>query len=104
MWHPNFSHHFHKGLGTIDNKSSVAPFRVVNIVSKPEKLTDFIEAIEKATGVKAIKNLVPMQAGDVQATWADSSLLKNLTGYSPNTDICKGVENFVNWYRNHYKV
>ena len=96
---------FRKGLGTIDNKSSVAPFRVVNIGnSKPEKLTDFIEAIEKATGVKARKNLVPMQAGDVQATWANSSLLKSLTGYSPNTDIIQGVENFVNWYRNYYKV
>ena len=95
----------HKGLGAIDNISPVAPFRVVNIGnSKPENLIDFIEAIEKVTGIKARKNLVPMQAGDVQATWANSSLLKNLTGYSPNTDIIQGVENFVNWYRNYYKV
>ena len=65
------------------DRSKVAPYRVVNIGnSKPEKLTDFIEAIEKSVGRQAIKNLVPMQAGDVPSTWADTSLLKRLTRLS----------------------
>ena len=90
---------------TWDSKSSVAPFRVVNIGnSKPAKLLDFINAIETSIGTKAIKNFMPMQQGDVPATWADTSLLKSLTGYTPNTDLSTGVQNFVNWYRNYYKL
>ncbi len=88
-----------------DGKSKVAPFRVMNIGnSKPEKLTDFIDAIEKAIGKKAEKNLLPMQPGDVPATWADTSLLECLTGYKPRTDLFKGVQNFVTWYRDYYNV
>ena len=89
----------------IDSKSPVAPFRVVNIGnSKPSKLLDFIEAIEKSVGIKAIKNLRPMQAGDVPATWADTSLLEQLTGYCPDTDIKDGVESFVHWFRDYYAL
>ena len=88
-----------------DSQSEVAPFRVVNIGnSKPAQLLDFIEAIEEATGVKAIKNFTPMQAGDVPATWADTSLLEALTGYKPKTDLNVGVQKFVSWYRNYYCV
>lgn len=88
-----------------DRQSEVAPFRVVNIGnSKPVKLLDFIEAIEKSVGIKAVKNFMPMQAGDVAATWADTSLLEALTGYKPNTAIDVGVENFVNWYREYYNA
>tara|TARA_B110000977_G_scaffold200900_1_gene293085 strand:- start:296 stop:1327 length:1032 start_codon:yes stop_codon:yes gene_type:complete len=88
-----------------DSKSLVAPFRVVNIGnSKPAPLLDFINAIEEAIGVKAEKNLMPMQAGDVPATWADTSLLKTLTGYKPKTALKIGVQKFVNWYREYYKV
>ena len=88
-----------------DNKSEIAPFRVVNIGnSKPEKLTDFIAAIEKSVGIKAVKNFKPMQAGDVPTTWADTSLLERLTGYRPRTKILDGVQNFVEWYRLYYKV
>jgi len=47
---------------------------------------------------------MPMQAGDVPATWADASLLKELTGYSPKTSVKDGVKNFVDWYRNFYDV
>ena len=88
-----------------DSLSPVAPFRIVNIGnSNSVQLTDFIEAIEAATGKQAKRNLMPMQAGDVPATWADASLLKELTGYSPKTTVTDGVKNFVDWYRDFYGV
>jgi UDP-glucuronate 4-epimerase len=88
-----------------DNKSPVAQFRVVNIGnSKPEKLSTFIQLIEIALGIKAKQNLLPIQAGDVPATWADSSLLENLTGHRPKTNLRTGVENFVKWYKDYYKL
>jgi len=94
-----------KDLNFFDSKSPVAPFRVVNIGnSKPQKLTVFIEEIERVIGIKAVKNLMPMQAGDVPATWADTSLLKALTGFNLETGINEGVGNFVQWYREYYKV
>ena len=86
-----------------DSLSPVAPWRVVNIGnSDAVQLTDFIEAIEEATGLKATRNLMPIQAGDVSATWADASLLKNLTGYQPKTNILEGMTAFVKWYRVYY--
>jgi len=86
-----------------DSLSPVAPWRVVNIGnSEAVQLTDFIDAIEKATGLTSTQNLMPMQAGDVSATWADASLLKTLTGYTPNTNIYDGITAFVNWYRAFY--
>ena len=86
-----------------DSKSKVAPFRVVNIGnSKPSQLLDFINAIEQAVGLKAVKNLMPMQAGDVPKTWADTALLKCLTGYEPTTEISIGVKGFVDWYLDYY--
>ena len=88
----------------IDSKSNVAPFRVVNIGnSNPAKLIDFITQIENTLGVKAQKNFMPMQAGDVTATWADNTLLEKLTGYKPKIDLATGVNAFVNWYCDHYK-
>ena len=82
-----------------DSKSHVAPFRVVNIGNaQPAQLMDFIAAIEKSIGRKAVKNLLPMQAGDVKSTWADTSLLAGLTTYKPNTDLSTGVQKFVEWY------
>ena len=82
---------------------SVAPFRVVNIGnSQPVKLLDFIQAIERSVGAEAIKNFMPMQAGDVPATWADTSLLEKLTDYKPETELAIGVENFVSWYKSYY--
>ena len=89
----------------LDSKSEVAPFRVVNIGnSQPSQLLDFIIAIEKSVGIDAVKNLMPMQAGDVPVTWADTSLLAKLTGYKPNTDLFTGVQNFVTWYRTFHNV
>lgn len=86
-----------------DSLSPVAPWRVVNIGnSDAAQLTDFIAAIEQATGRRAIRNLMPMQPGDVPATWADASLLQALTGYRPRTDLRHGVQAFVAWYRDYY--
>lgn len=88
-----------------DSLSPVAPWRVVNIGnSDAVQLTDFIAAIEAATGRAATRNLMPMQAGDVPATWADADLLKTLTGYAPQTDVRTGVQAFVDWYRGYYGV
>lgn len=86
-----------------DPSSSVAPYKVYNIGnSSPVKLLDFIEAIENALGKKAIKNYLPLQAGDVPATWADVSDLIENFNYRPNTPIQKGVNEFVSWYKDFY--
>ena len=90
---------------TIDSQSPVAPFRMVNIGnSQPEQLSDFIGAIEKSLGIEAEKNFMPMQPGDVPATWADTSLLELLTGYRQKTNIEVGVARFVEWYRHYYSI
>jgi UDP-glucuronate 4-epimerase len=83
----------------------VAPFRIVNIGNSDSvRLTDFIEAIEAATGRRAQQNLMEMQPGDVPATWADATLLQRLTGYRPQTPVSEGVRQFVGWYRDYYEV
>lgn len=88
-----------------DSLSPVAPWRVVNIGnSNAVQLTDFIAAIEQAIGRKATRNLLPMQAGDVPATWANSDLLQSLTGYAPQTSVPEGVAAFVDWYCDYYRV
>jgi UDP-glucuronate 4-epimerase len=87
-----------------DSLSPVAPYRLVNIGnSTPVKLMDYIEAIERHIGREAKKNRVDMQPGDVKQTYADVTLLKDLTGYTPSTDIDTGIAKFVDWYRNYYK-
>ena len=88
-----------------DSLSPAAPFRVVNIGNSDKvRLLDFVEAIEDECGRKAIRSYLPMQKGDVPATWADAGLLQSLTGYRPNTDVRAGVRAFVTWYREHYRV
>jgi UDP-glucuronate 4-epimerase len=87
-----------------DSLSPAAPFRIVNIGNSDKvRLLDFIEAIEAECGRQAVRNYLPMQKGDVPATWADASLLNQLTGYRPATDIREGVRAFVKWYREHYQ-
>ena len=87
-----------------DSLSPVAPWRVVNIGnSESVPLENFIAAIEAATGRRAIRNNMPIQPGDVPATWADAALLKSLTGYAPQTDIAEGVRRFVEWYIETYR-
>lgn len=88
-----------------DTLSPAAPYRIVNIGNSDKvRLLDFIEAIEAETGIKAKRNYMEMQKGDVFATWADASLLRNLTGYAPQTDVREGVAKFVAWYRDYYGV
>ncbi|MEL7152831.1 MAG: NAD-dependent epimerase/dehydratase family protein [Pseudomonadota bacterium] len=88
-----------------DSLSPIAPYRIVNIGnSEKVRLLDFIEAIEEALGMKATRNYMDMQTGDVPATWADATLLQSLTGYRPQTDIRTGMRQFVAWYRDYYGV
>ena len=88
-----------------DSLSPVAPFRIVNIgANAPTPLMSFIEAVEAATGRNAEKIMHPMQPGDVPATWADISLLRDLTGYAPKVGVTEGVQRFVDWYRDYYRV
>ncbi len=83
-----------------DSLSPVAPWRVVNIGNSEEVcLLEFINAIEEVLGLKAQRNYMPMQPGDMPATWADASLLQRLTGYRPRTDLRDGIRQFVDWYR-----
>ncbi|MBE5254604.1 NAD-dependent epimerase [Mixta mediterraneensis] len=85
--------------------TSSAPYRVYNIGnSDPVTLMSYIEAIEKALGITAIKNLMPMQPGDVLETSADTQALFKAIGFKPQTSVEEGVKRFVNWYREFYKV
>lgn len=85
--------------------SGVAPYRVYNIGnSEPVELMRFIEAIEEATGREAKKNLLPMQPGDVLATYADVEGLAADVGYRPRTSVKEGVARFVDWYRSYYPL
>ena len=94
-----------QAAGSFDSLSPVAPWRVVNIGNgAPVQLMDFVAAIEAATGRVAQKNMLPMQPGDVPATWADATLIEALTGAQPRTDIGVGVQRFVDWYRDYYGV
>lgn len=88
-----------------DSLSPVAPWRLVNIGNSQQvRLTDFIDAIEQSLGRTAQRRLLPMQAGDVPATWADAELLRRLTGYAPSCRIEDGVAAFVSWYKDYYGV
>jgi len=88
-----------------DSLSPAAPFRVVNIGNSDKiRLLDFVEAIEDELGKKAIRNYMPMQTGDVPATWADAGVLQQLTGYRPDTGFREGVARFVQWYREYYNA
>ncbi len=83
--------------------SSRAPYRVFNIGNQdPVQLGDFIETIERALGVEAVKVFKPMQPGDVVATHADVSALRDWTGVSPRTPLSAGIGRFADWYRSHY--
>ena len=85
--------------------TSDAPFRVFNIGNnQPVPLMSYIEAIEDALGMEAAKNFLPMQPGDVPATAADTSALKEWVGFAPQTDVREGVRRFVNWYNDYYQT
>ena len=96
-----------EGRGEIspnDSLSPVAPFRIVNIGnSAPVQLLDFIDAIEACLGKKAVRNYMEMQPGDVPESWADATLLTELTGYRPETKVADGIAAFVGWFRDYYQ-
>ncbi|KKC35266.1 capsular biosynthesis protein CpsI [Devosia epidermidihirudinis] len=86
-----------------DPATSNAPFRIFNIGnSNPVKLADYIEALETALGKQAIRNLLPLQPGDVPDTFSDTSELTRATGYAPQTSVQDGVAAFVKWYLAFY--
>lgn len=87
-----------------DSLSPVAPYRVVNIGNSDKvRLVDFVDAIEAELGIKAERNYMEMQKGDVPATWADARALRELTGYAPQTDIRDGIARFIAWFRDYYR-
>lgn len=88
-----------------DTLSPVAAYRLVNIGGgAPSSLMDYISELERALGRQAEKKFLPMQDGDVAATYASADLLEALTAYKPSTPISVGVPAFVAWYREHYGV
>lgn len=88
-----------------DPARGAVPFRVFNIGNhNPVELMEFIEAIESSLGTVATKNFLPLQDGDVPATYADTSELNAWTGFAPATSVRDGIARFVAWYRDYYKV
>lgn len=88
-----------------DPSSSFAPYKVYNIGnSNPVELMDYIKEIERNLGKEAKKNLMPIQTGDVPETFADVEALMQAVGYKPKTTIEEGIQKFVDWYKEYYKV
>jgi UDP-glucuronate 4-epimerase len=91
--------------GDPDSATSYAPYRLYNIGNNnPVELMRFIETIEQCLGKKAEKNLLPIQPGDVPATYADVDDLMNDVGFKPKTSIEEGIREFVKWYKWYYDV
>jgi len=85
--------------------SGVGPYRLFNIGNEqPNELLRYIEVLEECLGKKAIKTMLPLQAGDVPATEASVAKLADSVGYSPEVHIEQGIERFVNWYKDYYNV
>jgi UDP-glucuronate 4-epimerase len=88
-----------------DSATSYAPYKLYNIGNNnPVELMHYIEVLEACLGKKAEKNLLPIQAGDVPATYADVDELIKDVGFKPSTSIEEGIKKFVDWYREYYKV
>lgn len=88
-----------------DPATSNAPFRLFNIGNNdPTELTAYVDAIEEALGIKAIREFLPLQPGDVPNTFADVTTLQRATGFVPGTSVREGVRRFVDWYRAFYRV
>ena len=88
-----------------DPATSNAPWRIFNIGNnKPVQLMDYIDALEKSLGKKAIINFLPLQPGDVADTYADVNNLQKKFNYKPSTTIVDGVSNFIEWYKSYYNI
>jgi UDP-glucuronate 4-epimerase len=100
---PRANPHWHASQGS--QAESAAPYRLLNIGNgQPVRLLDFIEALEQALDKPAIKRMLPMQAGDMHATWADSEPLHTITGTRPATPLRQGVAEFVRWYLAYHQI
>src|SRR5690606_27343971 len=87
----------------VEDSNQDEKYQLFNIGnSKPVQLLEFIEEIEKATGMQAQKIMKPMQPGDVNQTWADVDSLKEQYGYNPDFSVKEGIRNFVEWYKAYY--
>jgi len=96
-----------KNFNTLNPNPAIsdAPYRIFNIGNNnPTYLIAYIDALENSLGVKALKNYMPMQVGDVPATASDTQALIDWVGFKPNTPLSEGVENFVNWYKSYYRL
>lgn len=88
-----------------DSATSFAPYQLFNIGNNsPVELMDYIGAIEEKLGIEAKKNFLPLQIGDVPATYADVTALEEKVGYRPSTSVREGVGKFIDWYKEYYKV
>ena len=88
-----------------DSLSRSSPYRIINIGnSNPTNLMNYISLIEEKIGKKAKKRFLDLQKGDVKKTWSDINLIKNLTGFYPKVTVSDGIEKFVNWYKNYYRI
>ena len=93
------------GMAPDPASSGVAPYRIYNIGNEqPVELLRYIEILENCLGKKAIKNLLPLQPGDVPDTYADVDALIEDVDYKPSTPVEVGIETFVKWYRDYYKI
>ncbi len=87
-----------------DPATSTAPFRIFNIGNNaPVNLSEYIATLEEALGKKAIREMLPLQAGDIPNTFADTALLQGAVNYKPATPVREGIEQFVAWYRDYYR-
>jgi UDP-glucuronate 4-epimerase len=90
---------------TPDPSTSRAPYRIYNIGNNtPVPLLEMIDALEKCLGRRVERRLLPMQPGDVPETYADVQALTDVTGFTPSTPIAVGIERFVDWYRDFYRI
>ena len=94
-----------EGVAAVLRQPPASPIdRIYNIgCSQPVRLTDFIRTLEKALGCEARKQMLPMQAGDVYRTYADTSRLEADYGYRPTTDLRTGIGRFAAWYKTYYQ-
>ena len=87
-----------------DSLSPIAPFRILNLGNTQKVyLLDFIKVLEKELKVKAKRNYMPLQKGDVKVTLSDTNLLKQITGYKPQTNYKIGIKRFLSWFKSYYK-
>lgn len=94
-----------RDAGQFDPSSSKAPYKIYNIGNNaPVKLLDFIKAIEEELGIEAIKNMMPLQPGDVTVTYADTTGMFEDFGYKPATALKKGIKEFIEWYKHYYRI